>query len=131
MVSKVVSAPTADVAEDFSLVQMTFPIEGGQTLTLSFPMAVFEAFVSGAGQIVMTAQSQTGATTGHLGISAVAVAEAAAGAPVGGGKVILSVRSSNNIPMHLAMAPEIAERLRPELHRAAKSARKQASKSRH
>ena len=72
-----------------------------------------------------------GTDHGHLEIHAKAAVAVMAAAPVGGGKVILSVRSDTGLPYHFSLSPKAAEDLRPELFRAAKLAKKQASQTLH
>ncbi len=128
---KVASMRHAYVSEDGSLVELEFVSEEDTTTTLSFDAARFERFASMAVELFTDARNRRAATTGHLEIHAVAVVTAMAQAPVGGGRVILFLRSDTGFPYHFALSPKDAEDLRPELFRAAKSAKKQASQSRH
>jgi hypothetical protein len=128
---KVASMRHAYVSEDGSLVELEFVSDEDATTRLSFDAKRFEQFASRAVEMFTEARNRRAATTGHLEIRAVLVVNATAQAPVGGDKVILFVRSDRGTAYHFAMSPEDAEKLGPELFRAAESAKKQASQSRH
>ncbi len=128
---KVASMRHAYVSEDGSLVELEFVSEEDTTTTLSFDAARFERFASMAVELFTDARNRRAATTGHLEIRAVEVVALMAEAPAGGGKVILCVRNKLGLPYYFSMSPEDAGKLRSELFRAAKSAKKQASQSRH
>ena len=119
------------VSEDGSLVELEFVSDEDTPITLSFDAERFERFASMAVELFTDARNRRAATTGHLEIRAVAVVAAMAQAPVGGDRVILFLRSDTDFPYHFSLSPKDAEALRPELFRAAKSAKKQASQLRH
>ena len=131
MVKRIINMPRASVVEDGSLIEMEFADEDDEKLTLSFAPDDFQRFVSRAVQLVTDARIRKFAKGDPLAIHSVVAVEAMAQAPVGGGRVILSVRSDTGLPYHFSISPEDAENLSPELFRAAKSAKKEASKSRH
>ncbi len=126
---KVASMRHAYVSEDGSLVELDFVGEEDTTTRLSFDAERFEHFASFAIELFTEARNRRVTTTGHLEIRAVEAVAAMAQAPVGEGKVILSVRSNKGTPYHFYMSPEDAGKLRSELFRAAKSAKKQPAKS--
>ena len=128
---EITSMPRASFIEDGTVVEIVLATKEGQNLTLSFATNDFDRFVGRAAQLVTGARNQTPASGGHLEVPTVRAVAAMANAPAGGGKVILSVRSDTDLPYHFALEPEEAEQLRPQLHRAARSAKKQASKTRH
>ncbi len=131
MIGQIVDMPSASVLEDGSLIEMKFTDEGGETQTLSFAPDDFERFLSRAVQLVAGARSQQLAIGDQFAIRAVAAVAVTAQAPEGGGRVILSVRSDMGLPYHFSLSPEDAENLRSKLFRAVKSAKNQASKTRH
>ncbi len=119
------------VSEDGSLVELEFVSDEDTPITLSFDAERFEQFATRAVEMFTDARNRRAATTGHLEIRAVAVVAAMAQAPVGGDRVILFLRSDTGFPYHFSLSPKDAEDLRPELFRAAKSAKIQASQFRH
>ncbi len=119
------------VSEDGSLVELEFVSDEDTPITLSFDAKRFEGFTTRAVEMFTDARNRRAATTGHLEIRAVVVVAAMAQAPVGGDRVILFLRSDTGFPYHFSLSPKDAEDLRPELFRAAKSAKKQTSQSRH
>ena len=128
---KVAGMRHAYVSEDGSLIELEFVSEEDTITRLSFDAERFERFASLAVELFTEARNRKAATTGHLEIRAVEVVDSTALAPAGGGKVILSVRNKLGMPYHFSMPPEDAQKLRSELFRAAKSAKKQASQFRH
>ena len=128
---KVASMPHAYVSEDGSLVELEFITEEDAPTTLSFDAEQFEQFSSRAIQLFTHARSQKLAIRDHLAIHAVEVVAATAEAATGGGKVILALRGDKGLLFHFALQPDDAEGLRPNLYRAAKSAKKQTAQSRH
>ncbi|MCZ6448340.1 MAG: hypothetical protein O6831_08885 [Alphaproteobacteria bacterium] len=131
MAGQITNMPSASVLEDGSVIEMVFADEDGERPPLRFAADDFERFVARAVQLVTEARTQKLASGGHLSIHAVPAVVVTALAPVGGDKVILSVHSDKGLPYHFSLSPKDAEDLRPELFRAAKSAKKQASQSRH
>jgi hypothetical protein len=131
MSDRIVSMPRASMLDDGSLIVMEFESETGNSTTLSFAPDDFEKFLSRATQLVTGAHNQKLSKGDHLNVHAVPIVSTMADAPIGGGKVILAFRADTGLLYHFAISSEEAENLRPQLFRAAKSARKQASKSRH
>ena len=131
MTEVVKSLPHIFVAEDLSFVELDFEFESEARQKLRFPMQLFEQFMGRAAQLVAVARSQTLATSDHLEIHVVQVQDATAQAPVGGGRVILSLVGDNNMMMNFGLSPAHADRLRREIYQASRDARKQASKPRH
>ncbi len=131
MVGQITKMSRASVLEDGSVIEMVFADKDGERPPLRFTADDFERFVARVADLVTEAQIQKIATTGHLGIHAKAAVAVTAQASVGGDRVILSVRTGRILPYHFSLSPKDAEDLRPELTRAAKSAKKQASNPRH
>ncbi len=131
MAHKITSMPLAGVMEDGSLIQLEFQSDIGDKFTLDFDPEDFETFISRAVQLVTKARIQKLASGDHLKIQLVPVVAATAQAPVGGGKVLLLVRSSNNLPYHFSLRFQEAEQLLSELPDAIQSAKNQSSQSRH
>jgi hypothetical protein len=131
MSERIVKMPRAFVAQDGSIVELDFETETGEHRVLQFPMDAFEQFMGRAAQLVLGIQSRKPTIPGHLSIHALEAVAIGAEAPVGGGKVHLILRGSTGLPMAIAISPEAAEQLRPQLYRAAKSAKKEGEKSRH
>ena len=131
MVGQITKMPRTSVLEDGSVIEMVFADEDGERPPLRFAAEDFERFVARSINLVTEARTQNLATTGHLGIHAVETVAVKAQALFGGGKVILSFRSDTGLPYHFSLSPKDAEDLLPELFRAARSAKKQASQSRH
>ena len=131
MTDRITAFPSASVLEDGSLIVLEFESESGKRTTLSFSPDDFEGFVSRATQLVAGARNQKLSKGDHLAIHPVPAVTTMAKTPVGGGRVILSIRADNGIPYHFSISPEEAEALPRQLFRAAKDAKKQASQSRH
>lgn len=131
MAKRIVDMPRASFIEDGSVVEIEFKTRAGESLPLSFATNDFEHFVSLAVQLVNGARSQTLSTGDHLEFHTIRAVAAIAQAPVGGDRVILSIRTDTGLPYHFALTPDDAEALRPQLYRAAKSTRKQKALSRH
>ena len=131
MVDHVVGMPSAFVAEDGSRIVLEFGCKSGVKRKLQFEPSQFDRFMNRAAELVARARSQTLATSGHLEIHAVGVADVQVLAPAGGGKVILSMIGSNGYPLHYAVTPEVAERMRQELATAIESSKTQSSAPRH
>ncbi len=131
MTGRIIDMSSASVLEDGSLIEMKFTDEGGETQILSFAPDDFERFLSRAVQLVTGARSQKLAIGDQFAIRAVAAVAVTAQAPEGGGTVILSVRSDAGLPYHFSLSLEDAKNLQRELFRAVKSAKNQASKTRH
>ena len=131
MAGQITNMPRASVLEDGGIIELEFADEDGERPPLRFAADDFERFVARAVQLVIDARTQKLASGGHLSIHTVVAVAVTAQAPVGGNRVILSVRSDKGLPYHFSLSPKDAEDLRPELFRAAKSAKKQASQTRH
>jgi len=128
---KVIKMPRASVMSDGSEIEMEFEGSNGEMITLVFDPAELDRFAGRTMQVVDHARNQKLAIGGHLSIQASEVVAAVADAPVGGGKVILALRGDNNVVQHFALQPSEAEKLRPQLFRAVKSATAQKKKTRH
>lgn len=131
MKMRIVDMPKASFAEDGSVVEMTLRTAEGDEVTLDFSTDDFDRFVSRAVQLVNGARNQALSIGEHVHVHIITAAMVAAESPVGGSKVILSIRSDTGLPYHFALEPDEAEQLRPQLYRATKSARGQAARSRH
>ena len=131
MVETVKALPHTFVAQDLSVVEMEFEFESGARQTLRFDMGLFEQFMGRAAQLIATARSRTLTKGDHLEVHVLQAVHATATAPVGGGRVLLSVIGDNGIPLTFGLSPDLADQLRPELHRASRDAKKQVSQSRH
>ena len=131
MAGQITNMTAASVLKDGSIIEMVFADEDGEIPSLRFTAEDFERFVARAAALVTKARIQRQGTGGHLAIHAVAAVNVMAEAPVGGDRVILSVLGDTGLPYQFSLSPKDAEDLRPELFRAAKSAKKQASQSRH
>ncbi len=134
MARKISRMPDAFVSEDGQYVELSFQDDSGETVTLGFQVAHFERCMALAGQLVLNAQNPQNATpttTGHLSIQATDLADATAGVPAGGSKVILSLRLLSGLVSHFALPPQMANRLRKELQTATRSAERQSRSTRH
>ena len=128
---KITGMPHAYVSNDGMLVELKFESAQGETIYLSFDAERFEQISSRAIELFTHARNQRLTTGDHLAIHPVAAVATMANSSIGGGMVLLSIRAGNGVPYHFAISPEEADALRPQLSRAAKSAKKQASQSRH
>ncbi len=128
---RIKSVARASVLDEDSRVEIDLLTEAGERRVLNFPIADFEWFLARAGQLLMDVRIRKLSKGDHLAIQTVRAAEAVARAPAGGGRVILSIRGDNDLVANYALSPELAERLRLELFRAARDAVKDAKKSRH
>ncbi len=129
--TKIIGMPSAYVSEDGTLIELKFESAEGDIIHLSFDAERFQELSGRAIELFTHARNQILAKGDHLAIQAVEVEAAAATSVVGGGKVLLSLIGGKGPEYHFALTPQEAESLRPQLHRAAKSASKQASQSRH
>ncbi len=131
MAHRITAMPLAGVAEDGSLIQLEFQSDIGDKFTLDFDPEDFETFISRWVQLVTKARIQKLASGDHLEMQFVPGVAATVQAPVGGGRVLLLVRGSNDLPYHFSLPFEEAEKLHSELPDAIQSAKNQASQSRH
>lgn len=131
MTMQVVDMPRASFTEDGSVVEMALRTSEDEEVTLRFSTDDFDRFVSRAVQLVNGARNQALSVGDHVRAHIISAIAVAAESPVGGSKVILSIRSDNGLPYHFAVEPDEAEQLRPQLYRAAKSVRRQGTQSRH
>ncbi len=132
MVTKVITKmPQASVTEDGELIELVFKDQEGVEEALQFSSDDFERFITRAVQLFTHARNQKLSIGDHLAIHPVPAVTTMANTQMGGGRVILSIRADNGIPYHFSISPEEAEALPRQLFRAAKDAKKQASKSRH
>src|SRR4051812_3508194 len=109
----VTDMPRASVAEDGSIVQLTFCGENGEAV-LTFSAERFEEFSQRSIQLFTHARNQRLAIGDHFGIRPVEAVVAVASAPVGGGKVIVGFRGSNDVEYHFAIVPDEARILRTQ-----------------
>jgi hypothetical protein len=123
--------PVLGVAEDGSWLQMRFNLSAGAPVTLRFQTEQIESFIGKASQMVNQARSRRSTTSGHLAIQPVAVEAAAAQSPVGGGRVVLSLRAANGVPYHFAIHEEESRSLRIQMEAAEESSRAQSQQGRH
>jgi hypothetical protein len=123
--------PRASLTEDGELLEIEFSDDTGGIIALQFAADTFERILVRATELVMGARIQKLTMGDHFAVHAVDAVGVTAQAPVGGGKVILALRTDNALPYHFALSADEAERLRPELYRAVRSARKQSALPRH
>ena len=126
----VAAVPHVYVSEDATLVEIQFADKDGKTIRLSFPSDQFERFAARAIQVYTHVKNQKQATSGHVGIHAVAVVAAAANAAAGGGKVILSLKGNQGLEFHFSVPQERIDDLRKQMRKAEESAKRQSSQSR-
>lgn len=111
--------PHAYVTDDCSRIELTFEDDESRQIKLLFDAQRFEELSSRAIQLFTHARNERLTKGDHLAIHAVEVVAAMAETATGGGKVILGLRGDSGLLFHFALQPEEAERLRPQLHRAA------------
>ena len=123
--------PRVSFLEHESLIEMEFKNDSGKEQTLVFNPDRFEAFMGRACQLVAEARIRIPSTTGLLLVHAVETVDVQAEPAAGGTKVLLTLQTDKGLLCRYAMPPDKVEPLRRELYRAARSAKKQASQSRH
>ncbi len=128
--TKIVGMPHAYVFDDGTVIELEYESDDGARIHLSFSAEQFEQHSSRAIELFTLARSRKLTSGDPVAIHPVEVVETFADAAVGGGMVILGLLTSSGLPYHFALTPDKAERLRPKLYRAARSAKKQASQSR-
>ncbi len=128
--TKIVGMPRAYVSDDGTVIELEFESDDGAKIHLSFSAEQFEQHSSRAIELFTLARSRKLTTGDPVAIHPVEVVETFADAAVGGGMVILGLLTNTGLPYHFALTPDKAERLRPKISRAARSAKKQASQSR-
>jgi hypothetical protein len=126
----VVEMPRASLLSDGTVVELEFRGADQSTTTLCFTPETLELWAARAVELISHAKNQKLAIGDHRAVHASGVVAATAAAPVGGNKVILSIRGNNGIPVHYALDPEQSEQLRPELRKAEASARAQKTQTR-
>ena len=131
MPERVVSMPMAAITEDGSEIQITLESDAGTRTELRFKAEDFEWFMGKATQLAMGARGRKLTIGDHFAVQAVVVEDGGAQAPVGGGKVILALRSDTGLLFQFSLLPAFADRLRAELYQAAKRAAKEKAKPRH
>jgi hypothetical protein len=123
--------PRASLTEDGELLEIEFSEDKGGIIALQFAADTFERILVRATELVMGARIRKLTMGDHLAVRAVDAVAATAQAPVGGGKVILALRTDTGLPYHFALSANEAERLRIALYREVRSARKQSAAPRH
>jgi hypothetical protein len=116
--------------EDLSSVQVSFSTSVGVPITCHFTPQVLEKIIMSLSEMAQHLRNQQAAKDGHLQIDAAMAEDASASSPVGGGNVILGIRTPNNVLYNFALLPEIATRLLTELQQAEESAKRQAAQTR-
>lgn len=127
---KVKEMPRASLLEDGSLVELHFKSVRGP-VTLVFAPDDLERFASRSVELIRDAQNRKRARAGHFVSVASDVVVADADAPVGGGKVVLSLRGTNGIIQQFGLTPSQSAELRPQLENAELKAAAGAAQSRH
>jgi hypothetical protein len=119
----------ATLAPDLSSVDLQLLLRSGP-FTLRLSTESLEQITSKLSEINLHLQSRSATSTGHLAVHASEAVDVTAGAPAGGGKVILSIKGSNNVVNHFALPVAVAARFRPELRQAVQSAERQGKQTR-
>jgi hypothetical protein len=126
----VASLTGASFAEDFSFVDVRFAMQGNAGLTLRMSPLVLSQITSKLNEFLLFIQSRTLTKGDHFAVHASEAADVTAGAAAGGGKVILSIKGTNNVVNNFSLPVAIAARFRPELRQAVQSAEQQNKQTR-
>jgi hypothetical protein len=118
------------VMSDFSLIQTTFSTDDGRTIRCSYDPSTLSTIVGKLSEMVSHVRANTLIVGDHLVENALPTTDATAGAAVGGGSVVLMLKSSNGTIYKFGLEPQIASRLVKELGDAEKSASEQQAKTR-
>jgi hypothetical protein len=126
---EVAGMPRASLYDDGSGVELEFQTTSGP-VTLVFAPEALERFASRAVDLVRSAQNHRHAKSGHAVLHASEVTAVRVGAPVDGGRVLLTVRGTNGIDLHFAIPIPLAEQLKPDLWKAVSDATARARATR-
>ena len=126
----VTSIPRSFMTEDASMVQVHFSRLSGEPLVLQIGANHFPRIVSRLTELLAGLTIRRGTKAGHLEIPAANAQAVTAQAPVGGGKVILSLRTDNGLMHHFALSPDQTEAIRAELAEAETKARDEGGQTR-
>jgi hypothetical protein len=117
-------------AEDSSRAIVTFTTDNG-VVTYQFSIFDLQTIVGAMSQMVLFAQSQTLSRGYHFVTPVLDVADAMAAPVADKNKLILSVKLQNGIGCEFGLEPSVANRLREDIERAAKTLRDRPSHARH
>jgi hypothetical protein len=126
----VMALTQAFVADDLSSVEIHLAVVGGPPLVLTIGPSSLAQIVTKLTELDSAVQIQIGSTTGHVETPAAEVQAVMAQEAVGGGKVIVSMRTNTGRIHSFALSLEQAQQLRADARKAEAKAREQASKSR-
>jgi hypothetical protein len=126
----VVGLTGASFAEDFSFVDVRFAMEQNAGLTLRMTPSNLSQVTSKLNEFLSFIQSRTLTKGDHFAVHASEAVDVTAGAAAGGGKVILSIKGTNNVVSNFALPVAIVARFRPELRQAVQSAERQSKQTR-
>lgn len=126
----VMALTQAFIADGTNNVTVHLSAVASEPLILTMTPASLGAITRRLTELHSGVQIRIGSTTGHFETHASDAQAVTADAPVGGGKVILSVRNSKGLIEAFALSIEQSSQLRIEMKKAEASARQQASQSR-
>jgi len=107
-------------AEDSSRAIVTFTTDNG-VVTYQFSIFDLQTIVGAMSQMVLFAQSQTLSRGYHFVTPVLDVADAMAAPVADKNKLVLSVKLQNGIVCEFGLEPSVANRLREDIERAAKT----------
>jgi hypothetical protein len=117
-------------AEDSSRAIVTFTTDNG-VVTYQFSIFDLQTIVGAMSQMVLFAQSQTLSMGYHFVTPVLDLADAMAAPVADKNKVVLSVKLQNGIVCEFGLEPFVANRLREDMERAAKTLQDRPSHSQH
>jgi hypothetical protein len=126
----VLALTQAFVAEDKSRVEIHLAVVEGPPLVLKMAPSSLGQVVVRLTELDSAVQIQIGSTTGHVETRAAEVQDVMAQEAVGGGKVIVSMRTNTGRIQSFALSLEQVQQLRVDARTAEAKAREQASKAR-
>jgi hypothetical protein len=117
-------------AEDSSRASVTFTTDNG-VVTYQFSIFDLQTIVGAMSQMVLFAQSETLSRGYHFVTPVLDVADAMAAPVADKNKLVLSVKLQNGIACEFGLEPSVANRLREDIERAAKTLQNRPSHARH
>ena len=118
------------VVSDNSGVQVHLAVAGGDPLVLAMNARTLSQIVSQLTEMDSALQIGVGTTTGHVTTQAADVQAVMAQEIVGGGKVVVSFRTSAGRIQSFALSLDQVQQLRVDARKAEAKSREQASKAR-
>jgi hypothetical protein len=117
-------------AEDSSRAIVTFTTDNG-AVTYQFSIFDLQTIVGAMSQMVLFARSQTQSMGYHFVTPVLDLADATAEPASDKNKIVLSVKLQNGIVCEFGLEPSVANRLREDMERAAKTLQDRPSHAQH